>query len=337
MFAWRFPRRTTKLAAFQLGKLFELASVILRIWWVRWTQSVDILFYPPAGPQRVPVYRDIVILLCTRWLFPQTVFHMHASGGSEYYQHMNWLGKFLFRAAYHQPDGAIRLSELTVDDATNLKAKREFIVPNCADDEYDRFADQADEARASHGLKILYVGTVCRTKGILDLLDACSQLKSQQVAFQLHVVGSFQPDSFAAEVQEACRRLQVEADVTLHGQLIGDEKFRQFAESDIFCFPTYYESEAFPCVVVEAMAFGLPVVATRWRGIPSIVEHERNGYLVEPRNVTELARILERLAHDKDLRKAWSDEGRRRFLQHFSVSKHLEKMEAVFQTVAGRS
>ena len=101
-------------------------------------------------------------------MFPKTVFHMQASGGSEYYDQMNALGRWLFRIAYHEPEAVVRLSEFTIDDAKNYKAKREFIVPNCADDVLSAYPN-ASESRES--LEILYVGTVCETKGILDLLE----------------------------------------------------------------------------------------------------------------------------------------------------------------------
>jgi glycosyltransferase involved in cell wall biosynthesis len=52
----------------------------------------------------------------------------------------------------------------------------------------------------------------------------------------------------------------------------------------VFCFPSFFNSEAFPVVLLEALACGLPIVSTRWRGIPSIVDDGECGLLVEPRD-----------------------------------------------------
>lgn len=338
-----FSKSNDEVGRFQIRKLSELVSVILRIWWVRLTNRIDVFYYPPAGPNRIPIYRDIIILLCTRWMFPKTVYHMHASGGSEVGMQMRGLSRFLFKRAYNKPDAVIRLSEHTIDDATNYEAKRQFFVPNCAEDEFDRFANSkttvADDANTKTSsepdpLQLLYLGTVCKTKGVLDLLMTCSQLRRREIEFHLHVVGGFQPTVFGVEVRQLIQDHQLDDHVTLHGQLVGEEKFRRLASADIFCFPTYYESEGFPCVVLEAMSFRLPVVATRWRGIQSIIQQDETGHLVDIRDVPALVGVLERLANDSTLREAWGQAGREQFLARYTVDKHLERMEQVFLAVA---
>lgn len=331
-----FSKSNDAVGRFQWGKLVELFAVVFRIWWVRLTQRIDIFYYPPAGPNRIPIYRDIIILLCTRWMFAKTVYHMHASGGSEFKQSMGPIGRFLFDRAYAEPDAVIRLCEHTVDDSTNYRAKREYLVANCAEDEFDRFASPAAHKAADNTapLQLLYLGTVCETKGILDLLDACSLLKKNQVAFHLHVVGGFQPEVFSADVAAKIAEYQLDESVTLHGQLTGDAKFQRFADADVFCFPTFYPSEGFPCVVLEAMAFQLPVVATRWRGIRSIVKHEETGYLVDIHDTASIASVLEQLDSDLDLRERWSQAGRQQFLAEYTIEKHIENMERVFLDVA---
>jgi glycosyltransferase involved in cell wall biosynthesis len=213
------------------------------------------------------------------------------------------------------------------------------LVANCAEDEFDRFAAESPKHRQSgdHPLQLLYLGTVCKTKGILDLLDSCSRLKQKQVDFHLHVVGGFQPEVFSNDVASKLEEYQLEDSVTLHGQLTGDDKFQRFADSDVFCFPTFYESEGFPCVVLEAMAFQLPVVATRWRGIRSIVKHEETGYLVDIHDTQGVADVLQQLANDSNLRERWSKAGRQQFLAEYTIEKHIENMERVFLEVARES
>lgn len=86
--------------------------------------------------------------------------------------------------------------------------------------------------------------------------------------------------------------------------------------------------------VLEAMSFQLPVVATRWRGIRSIVQHEKTGYLIDPHDTAALADVLERLATDASLRQAWSQAGREQYLALYTIEKHIARMEQVFQAVA---
>lgn len=318
-----------------IGKVFHLFQVICQIVYQRLAHRIQVLYYPPAGPNRVPMWRDIVILTCTRWMFPRIVFHMQASGISELYSQLGVVGRWLYRRAYFGADAVIRLSELTVNDAQTLEAKRQFIIPNCADDELARFESQR-QSRLQHNdetLRLMYLGTVCRSKGILVLIDACNELLDEGVRFTLDVVGSFQPADFEHTVRTAIKQAGLANHVRLCGQITGDEKFAKLASSDVFCFPTFYESEAFPCVLVEAMSFGLPVVSTHWRGIRSIVDDGKNGFLTDTEDSRALVVAIRKLASDRALLHAMGRAGREKFEQHYTAERHIQLMEAALTAV----
>jgi glycosyltransferase involved in cell wall biosynthesis len=332
-----FSSDMDQVGRFRVGKLLHLMSVVAQIVYHRFAQRLEILYFPPAGPNRIPMWRDFVILVCTRWLFKKTVFHLQASGISELYGRIGWLERWFFRRAYFRPDLVIRLSEFALEDGKALEAVEELIIPNCADDELEKFGSvmQARAARdATEPVRLLYLGTVCRSKGIFVLLDACRQLVVDRVNFHLDVVGSFQPASLAAEIHAAIAEGSLQDHVTLCGQLTGSEKFAKFAGADLFCFPSHYESEAFPCVLVEAMSFELPTVSTRWRGIPSIVEDGETGILVSPQNSSELAVALQRLCGDPMLRQRLGTAGRVKFEREFTTERHVELMESALSSVA---
>jgi glycosyltransferase involved in cell wall biosynthesis len=115
--------------------------------------------------------------------------------------------------------------------------------------------------------------------------------------------------------------------------LVGEAKWAAYARAEVLCLPTFFEAEALPLVVIEAMSIGLPVVATRWRGIPSLIDDSRTGYLVEVRDPEALAERLARLAADPALRAQLGTAAREKFLREYVVQRHLERMEAVFQAV----
>lgn len=83
------------------------------------------------------------------------------------------------------------------------------------------------------------------------------------------------------------------------------------ARHDALVFPSWYAGEGMPGAVVEALQAGMPVIASRWRSIPELVEHEANGLLVEPRDVAGLAAAMTRLASDAPLHARLSDGARR--------------------------
>src|SRR4029077_2915877 len=107
--------------------------------------------------------------------------------------------------------------------------------------------------------------------------------------------------------------------VDLVGPGDGAAKDRALAEAHVFCFPPYVEAEAMPLVVFEAMAHGLPVVSTTWRGIPSQVVEGVTGYLVEPGDVEALADRPQLLLEDPELARTAGRRGRERFEACFEV------------------
>ena len=72
-------------------------------------------------------------------------------------------------------------------------------------------------------------------------------------------------------------------------------------DHDLLLFSSYWVSEGHPGVVIEALQAGLPVVATRWAGISEVVEHEKNGLLIEPRSAPAVEEAIFRLIDDPGL------------------------------------
>jgi len=134
---------------FRLGKIFHLLSVIVRIAYSRIVHRTSILYYPPAGPNRVPLYRDLAILLCTRWMFPRTVFHLHASGMADMYPRLPVGIRFLFRRALFHPDAVIRITRCHSADARLLQARHNYVVPNGIEDDYLEFGNSSGSASVS--------------------------------------------------------------------------------------------------------------------------------------------------------------------------------------------
>ena len=113
------------------------------------------------------------------------------------------------------------------------------------------------------------------------------------------------------------------------GTLAGDEKASRLRASDIFCYPTHFEAESFGLAVVEAMQFSLPVVATSWRGLPSVVNDGESGILVPARDPSSLASALEVLLKDADLRHRMGRRGRELYLERFTEERYRRNVEAV--------
>jgi glycosyltransferase involved in cell wall biosynthesis len=335
----RLSTRMEQFTHFRLSKVMRMFRVIVRIIHARLFLGARILYYTPAGPLKLSMYRDLVILLSTRWMFDKTIFHFLGAGLSELYDQLPRWQQRLFRWSYFEPDAAIRLSSLTPEDGKHLEAKREYLIPNGFDDPCpDLVLPRARVAStAPRPLRILFVGILRESKGLLVLVEACGMLAARGVAFQLNIMGAPDSDEFISSLRARVAELNIDNQVHFLGVLTGDEKFAVYRASDVHCMPTFYECEAFPLALIEAMACGLPVTATRWRGIPSMVDEGETGFLVEPHDVAAVADRLERLANDPQLRERMSVAARNKFLRNYTASSFARRMRRVVLDVAGET
>jgi glycosyltransferase involved in cell wall biosynthesis len=326
-----FSKEIGEIGRPTVRKIAVLVSTVLRIVIARYRSGAQALLYPPAGPDRTPVYRDIVILLLTRRLFRNVIFYFHASGVSTLYPSLSPLMKPLFRAAYHGAEAAIRTSELNPDDPGALNARRSYVVPCGVSDPYSESWRRPRTATST--VSLLYVGVLMESKGILVLLDACSILQRRSIRFDLNLVGAMYSAAFSSRVEKKIADEGLATHVRLSGVRTGQEKLDAYLAADIFCYPSYFESESFGVVLLEAMQHAVPVVATRWRGIPSVVQDERTGLLVNPRDAAALASAIERLIADAEQAEEMGRRGRQRFLEHFTLTGHQRAMERVICSV----
>ncbi len=355
-----FSDSIDSVGRFQLGKIFHLFGVIVQIFYYRIFHSAKVLYYPPAGPNRVPLYRDLIILNLTRWMFHRTILHFHAGGVSELYPKLNRVMQLLFRRALFYADASIRISYGSPEDGRSLEARHEFVVPYGIEDEYARYSglkttsagNRVAMKAAARGdrissnsessstvcelepLRLLFVGILRESKGLLVLLEACGMLAARKIPFELTVVGQFQSQEFEQRVRQQLSELSIASQVRFLGALQGTDKWQAYAEASVFCFPTFYEAETFGVVLIEAMSFELPVVATRWRGIPDIVDDCETGFLVEPHDVMAVADRLAQLHFDPPLREQFGKAGRQKFLQEFTTEQYLGRMEDVIVATA---
>jgi glycosyltransferase involved in cell wall biosynthesis len=329
-----FSRGIDDVGRFQPGKILHLPAVIMKIIFYKFRYNIKVLYYPPAGPNKVPVLRDLIILFFTRFLFKQVIFHFHAGGVSTFYEQLPALLKWFYRRCYFKPDVALRLSQLNPEDGAFLKAKKEFIVPNGVADYAAGFKPKPPSTAAEKSpCRLLYVGALKETKGVMVLIEACGLLKDRGLNFTLQAVGEFESAAFQEAVTTRVAQYKLENMVTFPGVLTGDAKLQQYANADIFCYPTYFESETFGIVLLEAMQFSLPAAATRWRGVQSVVRDGVTGFLVPIKDSAALADKLASLIANPTLRAEMSAKSREIFLQEYTIEKFHENMGKVFLSV----
>ena len=180
--------------------------------------------------------------------------------------------------------------------------------------------------------RVLYVGLLTPRKGVLDLLSASRTVTERGVAHELWLVGGTPDEGLEAEA--AVREAVTDGHVRLLGSRPPEEIAGAYAEGDVFCLPSWWE--AMPLSVLEAMACGLPVVATDVGDVHRAVQHGATGFVVPPRSPDALAASLEKLLADADLRAAMGRAGRERVTGSFSSAATAAAVDAVYQELGRR-
>jgi glycosyltransferase involved in cell wall biosynthesis len=331
-----FSRSTDEIGAFQTRKLYVLLETLLDIVAGRWSSKAQILYYPPAGPTLNPVLRDIFLLVGTRWLFKYTVFHFHAAGLLEIYPRLPWWLKPLFNLAYRNADLAIFTTESTASAGPALGARKVFVIPNGIPDY--ALARSAISHRTKRSVpRILFVGILCQGKGLLTLIDACAEVQKTGASFHLSCVGAFDSEDFKRQVEDLIQSRGLTGVVSFPGVLSGEKKAEAFLEADVFCYPSHYHAESFGLVLIEAMSYGLPILTTRWRGIPDVVAGSGGALMVEPEMPHLLAEGLLTLIRDADLRTRMGRNNRAWFAKHYTLEQYRTRMQRALDSVAGEA
>ena len=225
----------------------------------------------------------------------------HAFGG---FNPMLWASKRLVQRLAHRLDGRIAVSGAARHFITRYLPGDYRIIPNGVD--LDRFADAEPFEQLRDGtLNILFVGRFEERKGLIHLLKAYHRLRKRHVDARLLIIGS------GPKQREYTRwvGLRNVRDVEFLGRVSDEDKARYFASADIFCAPSTGQ-ESFGIVLLEAMAAGVPIVASDIHGYKNVLIRGEQGLLVEPRNHRALAAALYRLAGDPDLRHRMGEAGR---------------------------
>ncbi len=358
----QLSRGLEDIGKFQAVKLARLFFHCLEAIWCRFRYGVDNFYYIPAPGKRIALYRDWLVMLICRLFFRKFILHWHAAGLTEW---LETSGSGITRAItcrlLQSANLSIVLSKYNLADAEKLSSRRISVVNNGIPDPCPDFAQAVLPRRkarlAAHArmlkdgflnsrepvqtggnsqtVRVLFLANCMREKGLFDALEgvALANERLKQVDSPLHlqltVAGEFVSRQEQEEFNRRVSQLESNnvAGVDFLGFVNGEAKREAFVTSDCFCFPTYYPAENFSLVVVEALAFGLPVITTRWRSIPEILPPDYPGF-VDPKSPAQIAEVLQRL-----VRMDLAESLREIFLSRFTLEHHLVNLAEAIHSV----
>ena len=359
----RFSRSLSDVGKFQGAKMLLVFWFCLQAIWIRYRYGVTNFYYVPAPGKKLALYRDWLVMLVCRPFFKKLILHWHAAGLAKWLEMENSIQYRAITWRMFRPvDLSIVLSRFNQGDGQKLLSGKTMVLGNGIPDPCSDFMAtmlprrrarlaarvrllagkslQPSETAAAGGapqiVKILYLAHCMRKKGLFDAVEAV-RLANRQLAkrgsplqLQLAVAGHFVTSDEQAEFDRLRRDPELTGALRHVGFVSGDRKSALYREADIFCFPTYYPAESFGLVVVEAMAFGLPIVTTRWRSLPELFPMDYPG-LVDVQSPDQVASALIQFATSPkdDL----PTQLRSRFQDHFVFEQHLANLAAALHSV----
>jgi len=350
----RLSQNLEDIGDLRIGKFVLLLGYCLQAVWCRFRYGVTNLYYIPAPGKPSALYRDWLVMLICRPFFRRVILHWHAAGLAKWLEMVVQMrSRSLTYRLMKQVDLSIVLSRYNQADAEKIFSQRIKVVSNGIPDPcpaFDsevlprrkaRFAARLDLLKGVRppgeedpGLvRVLYLAHCTHEKGLFDTVAAARVANQRLLAsgspfrLRLMVAGTFVNDEEKAEFQKLVTEPGTREHVEYFGFVSGEQKNLLLRQADIFCFPTYYQNENQPVNLIEAMAFGLPILTTRWRSIPELFPANYPG-LVDVHSPEQIAATLIELCSRE------TGEGFRNiFLREFTLERHLTALTEALRSV----
>jgi len=279
-----------------------------------------------------PFWENATYIVISKIFFKKTILHIHGGRFEKFYENSNYLSKFLIRRVINLPNKVIVLSLswrkflVKIMPENNIAIIGNFIDPS-------EFEELQDENRSSNEkVTVLFVGgSGAKEKGLYDVINAIPAVTKQCK----NVLFVFVACSGIKGLSTLCEHKGVAAYTRILGFLHGSEKIKVFSESDIFVLPSY--AEGLPITMLEAMAAGLPVIASSVGAIPDVLQDGRNGFLIQAGDYSALAEKILLLASDAGLRQEIAQNNIAKIREHYDATVVLQKIRNEYDKLLNKN
>lgn len=333
------------IGKFQWSKIFRILKYCVQAYWHRFAHGANAFYYVPAPGLRAAVYRDWIVMFFCRPLFRKMIFHWHAVGLGKWLdtQAKPWERKLTDRLLGNA-DLSIVLSNFARANANRFSPKLIVVIPNGIPDPCPEFEKsllperkrRLEQRRRNEqtNFTVLFIGACTAAKGLFAALDGVALLNKRlksagsNIHLRFIVAGEFadnmERDRFHDRIgQPDLNGPDIERPMVVYEAFVsGDAKNSLFRGSDCLVFPSRYPAEGQPVTIIEALAFGLNIVGTRWRGIPELLE-SADAQIFDEQDPVAIADGLE-----ASLKSFGAEVNRAVFLSRYQSETFVMKMRA---------
>lgn len=266
-------------------------------------------------------WRDLAYLFVAKLLRARVLYQVH--GGKlprDFFKGRPRLTRFL-RWTLMLPDVVVLLAKVELDAyRLFIPGQDIMILPNGID--CRPFAGvKTVLSNSKEPLRLVYIGRLAREKGLYEMLQGLRLATDLGVDARLFVAGGGEEEK---RMRLYAQALGIAQRVLFVGPVFGDDKVKLMNGADLMLLPSY--AEGLPYALLEAMAAGIPVIATPVGAIPDVVIHRTHGYLVPPRSGRAIGEALVLLARDREQLSWMSRACRRRIQAAYSIERLADRL-----------
>lgn len=268
-------------------------------------------------------YRKMFFFVYAKLLGKKIIIHLHSGAEPIIQSKARNVYKYMFKKA----DVTVLLAnaiKLKIEEIFEIK-KTEIIFNPCLALDNKKCNKLADK-----DLIVLFAGTITKKKGTDDLIYAFSKIASAFPDWKLVLAGN-------GEIEKSkilAQNLQIKNQIIFTGWISGKEKDELFGRASIFCLPSY--TEGFPMAVLDAWAYGIPVVTTPVGGLPDVLLHGENSLVFQPGDIDVLDRNLEILMNNKELRQDIGKISLQLSNNLFNIKKISNQLDELYKSFLGK-
>lgn len=327
-----YSRKISDIGKLNLNKIKGLFHVKKEI-----KKSIDEfkpnLIYFVSATSSLGFWRDYIFYKQVRKYYSgKIIFHIRSRILEEDWKRDSFRRKF---ANMLKGQKAIVLGKELIKDVHGIIHEENlFVLPNAIENELSQkdFMQILEERKKRKSFNILFLSNMDFFKGWPKLLKACKILKNQKINFICNFVGAFPGEKEKTFFFDFVKENNLDKNVFYLGKKTGRDKNKILENSDILVFPTEYKLETFGRVIIEAMMFGLPVIANGIATISSIISDGKTGFVLRENSPREISEKIIQLK-DKNLRLKMGKEGRKRFLEKYELEKYGKNFEKILKTI----
>lgn len=275
--------------------------------------------------ERASVMRKGLIVHLGRSFHIPVVLHLHGADFADFCRDLGPWRHHLVKSMVHRANAVVVLGNYWRDFAISdlgLPPGRIEVLHNAVP------GPETVPARNHDGpCRILFLGVLGKRKGVPTLINALASPAMRARSWHATLAGNGE----VAETRDYAARLGLADRLSFPGWVDEDKARQLLAETDLLVLPS--RNEGLPMAILEAMAWGLPVVSTPVGAIPDAVESGTNGVLVPVGDDAALAQALVQLVDDGALRQRMGAASRERWAQMFNIANYNHRLEALFRRV----